>query len=292
MKKIFFVLTGFAALITSYISGAQETNPIKDKSLLWRISGNQLAKPSYLFGTIHMICRDDFIWTEKMREGLNKSEKVCFEMNLNDPNVISEATTALIETLGKKLMGDASGDMLKMMESLMNDSTAKDKALTGPTDPMALQSMMGAAGLNCDNPVSYEDSIMKMALVDKKEIMGLEKPAEQVAVLETIPLDSLVAMLMDNGKGQDSSDHENEEMTKAYKTQDLPGLYDLIASAKGPGVDMGALLDDRNKKWIPRMTEKMNVSSVFFAVGAGHLAGQNGVINLLRKAGYKVEPVK
>lgn len=292
MKKIFFLLTGIVALITSLKSGAQDGNPIKDKSLLWRISGKQLTKPSYLFGTIHMICRNDFIWTEKMKESLDKSQKVCFEMNLNDPNVISEATTALIETLGKKLMGNVNSDMLKMMEAMLNDSLGKDKSSGGPTDPMALQSMMGAAGLNCDNPVSYEDSIMKMALVDKKEIMGLEKPAEQVAVLETVPLDSLMAMLMDGGKGLDSSDHENEEMTKAYKTQDLPALYELIASAKGPSIDMGVFLDDRNKKWIPRMTEKMKISSVFFAVGAGHLAGQNGVINLLRKAGYTVEPVK
>jgi uncharacterized protein YbaP (TraB family) len=55
--------------------------------------------------------------------------------------------------------------------------------------------------------------------------------------------------------------------------------------------EMGIFLDDRNKKWIPRMADKMNRSSIFFAVGAGHLWGDNGVITLLRNAGYNVEAV-
>src|SRR4051812_9940427 len=75
MKKIFCVISGLLTLLFTFRSGAQDANPIKDKTLLWRISGKHLAKPSYLFGTMHLICRQDFIWTDKMKEGLTKSEK-------------------------------------------------------------------------------------------------------------------------------------------------------------------------------------------------------------------------
>lgn len=291
MNKIVSLLAGFVALLTCTISAGQD-NPIKDKSLLWRISGNHLKKPSYLFGTIHMICRDDFMWTKKMNECLRNSEKVCFEMNLNDPNVIAEASTALMEGLGKKLMDSIGDDQLKIMQSFLKDSMGNNKSFAGQSDPMAMQSMFGLGGLNCTNPVSYEDSIMKMALVDKKEIMGIEEPAEQIAVLETIPLDSLLGMLLESSFDKQTPDSEGDKLTIAYKNQDLPELYELITDSKGQGIDMGVFLDDRNKKWIPRMSDKMKLSSVFFAVGAGHLAGENGVINLLREAGYTVEPVK
>ncbi len=285
-------LSGLLTLLFSFHSGAQDANPIKDKTLLWRISGKHLTKPSYLFGTMHMICREDFIWTGKMKESLTKSEKVCFEMNLNDPNVLTEASMALIESITKKLL-DNINDSTKMQKlaKLMSDTSGKDKMLS-ESDPMALQSLMSSAGLNCPNTVSYEDSIMKIALGDKKEIMGLEEAKEQIAVFETIPLDSLINMLLEGKMPKEAAGGATAELMTAYKNQDLPALYNLVMSAGGSGIDMKLFLDGRNKKWIPRMSEKMKTSSVFFAVGAGHLAGPNGVIILLRKDGYTVEPVK
>ena len=81
-------------------------------------------------------------------------------------------------------------------------------------------------------------------------------------------------------------------MVTAYRQQDLPALYKMITQSKELGDDLDAFLDTRNKKWIPRMNEKMKSGSVFFAVGAGHLWGNVGVISLLRKDGYMVEAVK
>jgi uncharacterized protein YbaP (TraB family) len=87
-------------------------------------------------------------------------------------------------------------------------------------------------------------------------------------------------------------DSEYTAMVSAYKSQDLPALYKQMEDSKDLQNELGVFLDDRNKRWIPRMENKMKGNSVFFAVGAGHLWGNNGVINLLRKAGYKVEAVK
>ena len=89
-----------------------------------------------------------------------------------------------------------------------------------------------------------------------------------------------------------TDDTEYNGLIKAYKQQDLPRLYELIKNTKDFGDDMGAFLDERNQKWIGRMGDKMKGHSVFFAVGAGHLWGDQGVISLLRKAGYNVEAVK
>jgi uncharacterized protein len=293
MKKILSIFSGVLTLLLSLQATAQE-NPIKDKTLLWRISGNGLTKPSYLFGTMHLICREDYVWTDKMKEGLTNSQKVCFEMNLNDPNLIQEASMALIESMTKKLMSGNNGDLMGKLMKMMSDTSSGSglgKMMSEP-DPMALQSMMGTMGMNCPNPVSYEDSIMKIALGDKKEIMGLEEAKEQIEVFETIPLDSLLDMILEGKINKGEAGSDNGELVNAYKNQDLPELFKLVSSSGGGGMDMKLFLDARNKKWIPRMAGKMKISSVFFAVGAGHLAGQNGVITLLRKDGYTVEPVK
>ena len=81
-------------------------------------------------------------------------------------------------------------------------------------------------------------------------------------------------------------------MIKAYKNQDIPELYNQILKAKEEGDNLDVFLDERNEKWIDRMAERMDQRSVFFAVGAGHLWGPKGLINLLREQGYTVTPVR
>jgi uncharacterized protein len=303
MKRMIAWIAGLLTLIVSFTSGAQSAhtkstasknekiNP-KDRSLLWRISGKQLTKPSFLFGTIHMICASDYLWTQKMQESLTKSEKVCFEMDLDDPTVMMEVATGLLDKSGKKLEDYFTPEQYTLLSRYIKDSLGMDIAMFAQMKPVALQSIIGTAGLNCPNPVSYEDSIMKTAVKDKKEILGLEEPQEQLDVLESMPVDSVIKELMDQIANVKENDSQYTQLIKAYKEQDLPGLFTLITSSKDLGDEMGLFLDDRNKKWISRISDKMKHASVFFAVGAGHLYGRNGVINLLRKQGYTVEPLK
>jgi uncharacterized protein len=113
-------------------------------------------------------------------------------------------------------------------------------------------------------------------------------------VLESLPIDTLIMMVLDGSLTDKvkSGENNNSEILAAYKTQDLPALYNLINNSKGMKIDMDAFINNRNKKWISRIEEKMNGASVFFAVGAGHLWGPTGVITLLRNTGYIVEPVR
>ncbi len=97
---------------------------------------------------------------------------------------------------------------------------------------------------------------------------------------------------MDQVQNTNSNDSEYYQLVATYKQQDLPKLYSQIATSKDMADEMGPFLSDRNKKWVSRIEDKMSKSTVFFAVGAGHLWGDAGVIALLRKEGYTVEPVR
>jgi len=133
---------------------------------------------------------------------------------------------------------------------------------------------------------------MEEAKKQKMEITGLEEPSEQLALFDSLPVDSVVAELVSMAKDYSKERTEYQKMLAAYKKQNVQALHDIIEASRVTEKDMDAFLDERNKKWIERMEERMEQKPVFFAVGAGHLLGENGIINLLRNSGYKVEPIK
>ena len=127
---------------------------------------------------------------------------------------------------------------------------------------------------------------------EKKIITGLEEAKEQIALLDEMPVDSAIQDIIRAIKSHTETDTEYEKMVALYKKQDIPGLYRLIKQSKDAGLDMGDFLDKRNKKWIERIVDRMDQRSVFFAVGVGHLWGEKGLIALLRREGYTIEPIK
>ena len=282
----------FLLLLLPAIIGYGQKKDKSQQSLLWKITGKGLAKPSYLFGTIHLICPSDYIWTSKMKKSLAESDKVCFELDLDDRELMSAASDGLMDTSGKTLKDYFTQQQYKQVKRFVKDSVGMDIALFGHMKPVALESVISMKVTHCPNPVSYEDSIMRIAKKAHKEILGLEVPSEQISVLESLPADSVAKEILDDVEHFAKNKEEYQAMVNAYRKQDLPALYALITGTKGLGESQGEFLDDRNTKWIPRMTSKMEKSSIFFAVGAGHLLGDNGVITLLQRAGYTVEMVR
>ena len=295
MKRFIALIAALIASFGSFNATArQQVKKTDDHSLLWRISGKGLAKPSYLFGTIHIICKDDYLWTGKMKESLTKSDKVCFEMDITDPTVMMQVAAGMIDKNGKQLKDYFTPAQYKLLEQYMKDSIGMSLSLLVSMNPVFLQTVMEIKKMvTCTDPTSYEETISGIAVKDHKKVAGLETPQEQIAALETIPTDSVIKAITDQlqGTGEDGI-AVYEQMLAAYKRQDLPALYNLITTSPGAGEDMGPLLDERNKKWIARMQETMIGSSVFFAVGAGHLYGPKGVITLLRKEGYNVDALR
>jgi uncharacterized protein YbaP (TraB family) len=283
----FFMLL---ALIVSHTCSGKQAD---SNSLLWRISSKDLKKPSYLFGTIHMICKNDYIWTPVMQSTLETSEAVCFEMDLDDPAILQKVTAGMYDNTGKKLRDYFSEEDYNTMETYIRDSIGVDISGFQGLKPVALQSMFAERELGCGTPVSYEGNILEQAKKDKKEVLGLEKAEEQLDLFDNLPADTVAKQLMEairNGKADEQASYTR--LVSVYKKQDLRELYRLMQQMKDKDFDMGGFIDARNEKWIPRMIEKMDKQSVFFAVGAGHLWGNDGLIALLRKAGYKVEPIK
>jgi hypothetical protein len=80
-------------------------------------------------------------------------------------------------------------------------------------------------------------------------------------------------------------------MVEIYKSKDINKLHQMATDDKDFGEYEAVLLNDRNKNWVPVIVNQAQQKPTFFAVGAGHLGGANGVINLLRQQGLSVKPI-
>ncbi len=283
----------FLSLLTSYVQGfAQPSEDKNNKSLLWKISGGDLNKPSYLFGTIHIVCPENYIWTDKMETAFQRSEEVCFEMDMDDPAVMLSVSEGLKDNSGKTLKDYFSPDDYTRLSDYMHDSLGMSIMMFNNMRPSILPFIFSGKSSHCEVSVSYEDKIMAAAHTAGKDVKGLEKPAEQIALFNILPADSVIKDVMDIVNGVKKEDTNYHKLIAAYISQDIPALYEMIRATNDLGSNASAFIDDRNIKWVPRMVDMMDQKSMFFAVGAGHLWGDNGVINLLKKEGYIVSPVK
>ena len=270
-----------------------------EKSLLWKISGNGI-KPSYLFGTIHMISEADYFWDKNMDKAFKKSKKLVMEIDMSQTLVMAVQMMQLAPMKGdqtlKDLISEEDYEMVKkyFTEEVKSQEAKMTFGMGQNWQPMLLQS--GLYMEMIDGPVKmYEMVLTGKARKADMAFGGLETVAEQMGVFNSIPYkvqaEELVKMVknLKVGKGDEN---EFAMMVEKYKEQDVDGMLEAMQEDLDAMEAKDALLDNRNKKWIPKIGEMSKEMSTFYAVGAGHLGGENGVIRLLRKAGYKVAAVK
>ncbi len=274
--------------------------PLLEKSLLWRISGNDLEKPSYLYGTIHMINKEDYFLTEPTKKAFNESDRVAFEVNLSEMDNMGAQLSLLMQAFMKggvslsDLLNEEDYDLVsKHFEELGLPMMFLDKV-----KPMFLSSL-AAGGMGTDDTdamtamVSYEMELMEIAKEQEMEIEGLETAEYQMSMFDSIPYKVQAEMLVAGIKDETATDDQFDGMIQMYKDQDINAMQTMIeGDDEGIGQYEELLLVNRNKNWIPVMSEMMKDKITFFAVGAGHLAGKQGVINLLKEAGYTVESMR
>jgi uncharacterized protein YbaP (TraB family) len=160
--------------------------------------------------------------------------------------------------------------------------------------PMIIESMMMDQTSDCENTIVMEQLVMDEAKRSNVDIDGLETVDYQLSIFDTIPYKLQAKQLVKMAEGKDNNNSkEMAELTNAYREQRLNEMDELIKEEDSGIKDFAnLLLYNRNANWARKMQELMTHQSLVVAVGAGHLPGEKGVINLLRKAGYKVEPVK
>ena len=284
MKKIFkstvLALVSIFSLNTNAQSKKKSTN-----SLLWEVSGNGLSKPSYLFGTVHMICEKDFVMKKKVTNAFSKAEKLVLEINMANP---SEMTTMQQMALGKEpLSKKLSKEQIVRLEKILKDAAGMSVSQVDNFTMQTILSLVSIKTFGCQNLKLYEMEFIEQAKNKNLPIEGLEKVSEQLETLsKSFSDDEMLSYLEKNSTDLTS------KLVSIYLNEDLDALFQFTTDKEMMSENSANwMLKNRNENWIKVMPEMMKRESVFFAVGAAHLGGEIGVINLLRKAGYTIKPI-
>ena len=286
--KLFLAITSFLAV--PLLSKAQETTG--QQSLLWEITGKNLKEPSYLYGTIHAICKEDMVISDVLKDKFQKSSQLALEVDMDDPALLFTMQKGLMMSRGQTLKTIMKEKEFSALQSFFKDSLKMDIAPLMSFKPFFLQSMMIGKLLGCPHQ-AYETVFMDMAKDQKIEILGLETAQDQMDRVDKIPQEIHVKMLVEMIGDFNKAQKEMRNMINVYKLQNVDSLATYMSKEMtGMGNFEEVLLTERNNNWIPVIIKMAGEKPTFFAVGAGHLGGQNGVIELLRREGYTVKPLK
>ena len=260
--------------------------------LLYQISGKDLQQPSYLYGTIHILPKEQF----EMSKSIERAFKTCstlameVDLNMSASEKIAMAQRAVLadgKTL-KNIMEPQDYIKLKMycMDSLQWNESKFERS--SRLQPMFFSSLLIQESMS--NMASFEMEFNKMAKKQHKKTMGLETIDFQLSLFEKLPMSTQIGMLKEDYQ---SNMQNYDTLLALYLKEDLEGLGVLMLEETAEYPEFNELLLlARNRSWIAPMSSQMQKESTFFAVGAGHLAGPEGVIALLRKQGYTLTPIQ
>ncbi len=280
-------------------SGIQNSTGVPH-ALLWKIEKSDQAQPSYLFGTIHMIPKGDYFLPDGLEEAFDKSKNVVFEIDMDEMSDMGSMMGMISHLMMKN--GTTLDDLLTKEEyaevAAYFDDMGIPMFLLSKVKPMFLSVLaemnMDPQEMQGDEMMSYEMELYDRAQKASKDVGGLETMDYQISLFDSIPYKTQARMLLDAVRATNAESDMYEKTVDLYKHQDITAMVEMADDSAPEGEESGfenVLINNRNQNWIPIMSKMMKTGPVFFAVGAGHLGGETGVLNLLKKQGYKLTPV-
>lgn len=292
IKFTAFSLSIVAAVCT--LTAGQTKPPSETPSLLYKISGKGISKPSYLFGTFHAICPEEMIPLESLDTYLAQTDQVVMEIDLDDPAEMLQLTKAVMIPDGKTMKDFLTPEQFAKVDEMVKNALGYSAENVKMIKPVLLTVLVLTSPklIGCTT-TAYDISLMKNAAAKKKPIVGLETVEAQTQVIDSLPLERQMKDFYEIATNVQKSIGDLKKLMAAYKARDPEQLERISRDQLKDDKEFQLkLIDDRNAAWVPKLEAAFKEKPTFVAVGAGHLGGSKGVIKLLRSKGYEVTAVK
>lgn len=298
MKIFPFKVTPFFLALSGLLSceaKSQYNTASDNKSLLWEVSGNGLQKPTYVYGTMHLLCASDAQLSDNLKSIINKSDQIYFEIDMDDlSQMLSGFQMGLMrhDTTLHQLYTPEEYERIRNFFD--KHGMALQLQLLNRMQPMLISALVYQAILPCKETDGIEMNIMQVAHQQKKEIKGLETAAFQASLIDKIPYADQAKELLNGIDSLQEEASETEEMIQIYKDQDLDKLLDYSLKSDGGSTPelQDMMIYQRNRNWAAQFPEIAKDKQLLIAVGAGHLGGDKGLLNLLKEKGYSLRPIE
>lgn len=272
--------------------GQYTTAQVKKDALLWEVKSKDGKSISYLYGTMHLMDAKLFSFPKKLEKTLLKSDVLCMEIASINPNLSPDALFMKDKTLTDIFNQNQLDSIYRWAEKALMMNKEQFNTNFKNAKPFMLMQFIMQASLP-SNTKSYEREFEALATEKKLQLNGLETVDQQLSLFDGFSYKEQAEMVMGSLRDEEKSKKSFDDMQQIYLTQNLDELYAFMKNeSDSPISNSRAFLENRNQNWIPKMNEMMKNQTVFFAVGAAHLAGPEGVIELLIKEGFTLTPVK
>lgn len=294
MKRISLIL---AVVLVALSSQAQ---------LLWKVSGNGLGRPSYILGTFHFAPGSMIDKIPGMDQAIAGCDVVVGELEneiMKSTDLQALVTQAMMAPTDSTLDKLYSREDYRLIETVFNKyfgTMGVKLSQMNVLKPMALNTQMQAMQAIKYFPNLDTNSLIDVAVQDRankagRPSLGLETAQEQIDLLFNAPLKEQAEGLLDACKKDDLFTIQSSAMVEAYLAQDLSKIWTIMTDPELGGNDeqaMDKLIYSRNRNWIEKLVAIMPERACLVCVGAGHLPGEQGLLQLLRNRGYNVEPMQ
>lgn len=289
MKKVIILFV----LALSFLNVAAQSQ--NENSLLWEISSPE-GKTSYLFGTYHLLGSDFIKQKPKLNAIYQNAQTVVVETVMDSSLLPQLSMQSFMQKSIKEMTDSADYALLKKeLEPLLG----APMSLLDHMKPIALATALSFELAQEATPDTFlfeglPIDLFFAANAEKKgkKLIALESMMEQAEILmnsESVEeqLEGLIYII----KEKEETKLITERTIRAYMEQDLAAMLEISEEDDGEMGDMTKLLDDRNVKWLLKLEPLLEEGQTFIAVGALHLPGEFGLVNLLRNQGYTLKPL-
>ncbi len=275
---------------------ATSNSPSHDNSAkhpVWIIES--ASNRTYLLGSIHVLRDEDYPLPEVFQHAYNDAEHLVMELDFTDLDTLATlATTRRLAMLPpSESLSSVMGPSNYLKATKAANQINVDLEQFARVDPWyaamtITQLQLGRLGFKAENGIELH--FARQAKRDAKSGSGLETIEEQLGILDALPTASQTKFLLESLVDANELKIEGERMIAAWKSGDSERLYELFAEDLKDNPDLySALLVERNLAWLPRIVEFTEKTDDYLViVGALHLVGQDGVIELLRQQGVSV----
>lgn len=294
MKRLSLILT---LVFVALASQAQ---------LLWKVYGNNLARPSYIMGTYHFAPSSMMEKIPGMDQALAGCDIVVGEIaeeSLKDPNAQMLLAQALIASADSTLDKVLSPEEYAMVENVFDkyfgtmgvklSQMNSVKPIAIITQMQAMQALKYFPNVNLNELIDM--AVQKRANEMGRPSEGLETIEDQMNLLYNTSVKEQAESLIELCKADDLFVVQSSALVEAYMAQDLDRIKAVMFDPSLGGEDIeayDALIYDRNANWVEKLVKMMPERACLVCVGAGHLPGDRGLLQLLRDRGYTVEPMQ
>lgn len=299
-----------ALLLSPTLSQAQKVKPklakakataqaATTKSLLWEISGNGLKQPSYLYGTYHLLNSSYLNTAPEVMERFMESRGLVVETEIDSAKMMQLGAKMVMPD--NKLSNLLSKEDYALVNQEIKEKFGFELSMADQMKPMTLMLMLSMKDYQ-DMEVlkNYTGQPLDMYFASynkksNKKVTTLETMEQQFDLLYNhYPLDKQAEQLVAYIKNKEAAMQLSNKLVQLYLDKDVEGIWALSQEYNEVtgGGDLAYMTDDRNKDWMTKLPAIMKEQSTFIAVGAAHLPGENGLLQLLQRAGYTVKPLQ